>query len=220
MLDLVRLRVLAAVAEHGSVTEAARKLHYSQPSVSQHLAKLEAETGALLVQRVGRGIRLTEAGRLLADRAVTILGPVDAAVGFRYADTDPDEAGARITHLLDDPTYLLTNSPGEKLSDYRGARWIGGCDRHRDNLLALCARDGFTPNIAFHTDDVAVTQAMVAAGMGVAIAPGLAIREHVRPGVCTTELPDSNREVYAATYGEPPDPPPTAALLAALTAVA
>ncbi|HEY9524925.1 MAG TPA: LysR family transcriptional regulator, partial [Thermopolyspora sp.] len=59
MLDIVRLRVLEAVARHGSVTAAARELHYSQPSVSHHLAKLEAETGAKLIQRAGRGIRLT-----------------------------------------------------------------------------------------------------------------------------------------------------------------
>nr|BFE86901.1 hypothetical protein GCM10020093_095020 [Planobispora longispora] len=79
MLDIVRLRVLAAVARQGSVTKAARELHYSQPSVSHHLAKLEAETGAKLVQRAGRGIRLTEAGRLLADRAIEIVGRVDSA---------------------------------------------------------------------------------------------------------------------------------------------
>ncbi len=66
MLDLVRLRVLAAVAEHGSVTAAAHALHYAQPSVSHHLARLEQETGAVLVRRVGRGVRLTEAGALLA----------------------------------------------------------------------------------------------------------------------------------------------------------
>jgi DNA-binding transcriptional LysR family regulator len=79
MLSLTRLRVLAAVAEHGSVTGAAAALHYAQPSVSHHLARLEAETGAVLVRRVGRGIRLTEAGRLLAARASEILGRVDAA---------------------------------------------------------------------------------------------------------------------------------------------
>src|SRR5204863_262873 len=54
-------------------------LHYSQPTVSHHLARLEAETGAQLLQRVGRGIRLTEAGRLLADRATEIVGRIDAA---------------------------------------------------------------------------------------------------------------------------------------------
>ncbi|MBM0275038.1 helix-turn-helix domain-containing protein [Micromonospora tarensis] len=51
MLDILRLRVLAAIAEHGSVTQAARRLNYSQPAVSHHLARLEAATGARLVQR-------------------------------------------------------------------------------------------------------------------------------------------------------------------------
>src|SRR5690242_268777 len=79
MLDVSRLRVLDAVARHGSVTAAAKELHYSQPSVSHHLARLEAETGARLLQRVGRGIRLTPAGQLLADRAAEIIGRLDAA---------------------------------------------------------------------------------------------------------------------------------------------
>ena len=79
MLDVNRLRVIDAVARHGSVTAAAKELHYSQPSVTHHLARLEAETGAQLLQRVGRGIRLTPAGQLLADRAAEILGRIDAA---------------------------------------------------------------------------------------------------------------------------------------------
>ena len=74
-----RLRVLDAVARLGSVTAAAKELHYTQPSVSHHLARLEAETGAQLLQRVGRGVRLTPAGQLLADRAAEIIGRVDAA---------------------------------------------------------------------------------------------------------------------------------------------
>jgi molybdate transport repressor ModE-like protein len=79
MLDLTRLRILDAVARTGSITAAARELQYSQPSVSHHLARLEAETGAQLTQRVGRGIRLTEAGAVLAERAAEILGRLDAA---------------------------------------------------------------------------------------------------------------------------------------------
>ncbi|WP_199434743.1 LysR family transcriptional regulator [Qaidamihabitans albus] len=79
MLDILRLRVLAAVASQGSVTEAAKHLSYSQPAVSRHLARLEAETGARLVQRVGRGIRLTPEGEHLARRAVEIIGRVDTA---------------------------------------------------------------------------------------------------------------------------------------------
>ncbi|MEV1321543.1 LysR family transcriptional regulator [Micromonospora arborensis] len=79
MLDILRLRVLAAIAAQGSVTKAAKHLNYSQPAVSHHLARLEAETGARLVQRVGRGIRLTPEGEHLARRATEILGRVDAA---------------------------------------------------------------------------------------------------------------------------------------------
>src|SRR3979411_3430408 len=78
MLDVTRLRVLDALARRGSVTAAATELHYSQPTVSHHLARLEAETGAQLLQRVGRGIRLTQAGQLLADRAAEIIGRIDA----------------------------------------------------------------------------------------------------------------------------------------------
>jgi DNA-binding transcriptional LysR family regulator len=79
MLDVTRLRVLVAVARYGSVTAAARALNYAQPSVSHHLARLESETGTKLVQRAGRGIRLTDAGRLLAERAAEVIGRLDAA---------------------------------------------------------------------------------------------------------------------------------------------
>ena len=79
MLDVTRLRVLVAVARYGSVTAAARALNYAQPSVSHHLSRLEAETGALLTQRAGRGVRLTDAGRLLAERAIEVIGRLDAA---------------------------------------------------------------------------------------------------------------------------------------------
>ncbi|MEC3918841.1 LysR family transcriptional regulator [Nocardia sp. CDC160] len=79
MLDIVRLRVLAAIAAQGSVTKAAKQLNYSQPAVSHHLARLEAETGARLVQRVGRGIRLTPEGEHLARRAAEIVARVDTA---------------------------------------------------------------------------------------------------------------------------------------------
>src|SRR5262245_13557449 len=79
MLDATRLRVLVAVARHGSVTAAAQALNYAQPSISHHMARLESETGAKLMERSGRGIRLTDAGRLLAERAEEILGRLDAA---------------------------------------------------------------------------------------------------------------------------------------------
>jgi molybdate transport repressor ModE-like protein len=93
MLDLTRLRVLDAVARTGSVTAAAKDLHYSQPSVSPHLARLEDQTGAQLVQRVCRGIRLTPTGQLLADRAAEILGRVEAAAAELSAHVELSTAG-------------------------------------------------------------------------------------------------------------------------------
>src|SRR5580698_5379573 len=101
MLDVTRLRVLVAVARHGSVTAAARELNYAQPSVSHHLARLEAETGVKLIQRAGRGIRLTDAGRHLAERGAEVIGRPDAAallrehqpsVDLRLTEAEPPEA--------------------------------------------------------------------------------------------------------------------------------
>lgn len=70
--------MLVAVARAGSITAAAEALHYAQPSVSHQIAKLEAEVGMPLLQRMGRGIRLTEAGRLLAERAEHIIAQLEA----------------------------------------------------------------------------------------------------------------------------------------------
>jgi DNA-binding transcriptional LysR family regulator len=80
----------------------------------------------------------------------------------------------------------------------------------------LCADAGFHPRIGYSSDDMVVMQALVAAGLGVTTQTGLALRAHHIEGVVATELPNSKRHIYAATYGEPPDPPATAALVAAL----
>ena len=66
MIDPRRLHVLQAVAAHGSVAAAADALHLSPPAVSQQLLALERETGASLIDRSGRQVALTVAGRLLA----------------------------------------------------------------------------------------------------------------------------------------------------------
>ncbi len=362
MLDVTRLRVLVAVARYGSVTAAARELNYAQPSVSHHIARLEAETGARLLQRAGRGVRLTDAGRLLAERAAEILGRIDAAeselaahVGqrqgrvrlaafpsalgtivpaaaafleaetpgmdlmlaeaepaealrmlraghvdvalvFRHyqegADPQPpggDEAGARGTLLLDEPVHLITPAappapavppprgpaaapagppaassglaaapsgpsaapsglaaapsgpsaassslaaapsgpsaapsslaappagPGPAdLAVYADQRWIAGCEQCRGSLLRQCALAGFTPKIAFTTDDYIAVQALVAAGLGVAALPDLALRAARHPGIAAAPIGGARRHVFALTYGEPPDPPATARLI-------
>ncbi|MCT2594026.1 LysR family transcriptional regulator [Streptomyces sp. N2-109] len=79
MLNLDRLRTLHAVATHGSVGGAADALHVTTSAVSQQMAKLERETGQPLLARNGRGIRLTDAGRLLAGHAGRILSQLELA---------------------------------------------------------------------------------------------------------------------------------------------
>jgi molybdate transport repressor ModE-like protein len=299
MLDVTRLRVLAAVARHGSVTAAAKSLNYAQPSVSHHLARLEAETGTRLVERSGRGVKLTDAGRLLAGRAEEILGRLDAAeqelaahVGQReerirvagfpsalatvvpaaaarlrgehpgvellLAEAEPqaalrmlragrvdvalvfsyvqqgtatghpeDEEGVLARLLLDEPVHLVTGAgvpvpprTANRLASYAEHRWIAGCERCRAHLLWQCERAGFTPQIAFTTDDVLVAQALAAAGLGVALLPDLALRAARHPWVCTEPLPGARRQVLALTYGEPPGPPTVERLLDTLAETA
>ena len=312
MLDVTRLRVLVALARHGSVTAAARALNYAQPSVSHHLSRLEAETGALLTQRAGRGVRLTDAGRLLAERAEEILGRLDAAenelaahVGLRagrirlaafpsalstlvpmaaarleaenpgldltLAEAEPPEAlrmlragyvdvalvfrhyqdgttvspasdageGTRSRLLLDDPIHLVTRAPAgadthapragghepplpqwPDLADYAEYRWIGGCERCRSYLVWQCELAGFSPKIAFTTDDFVAVQALVAAGLGITTLPGLALCAARHPGIQATPLPGSHRQVLAMTYGEAPEQPAVARLLDVLSVTA
>ncbi len=322
MLDVTRLRVLVAVARYGSVTAAARALNYAQPSVSHHLARLEAETGTKLIQRAGRGIRLTDAGLLLAERAAEVIGRLDAAenelaaytglragrlrlaafpsalgtivpaaaamlrehqpgVDLRLTEAEPPEAlrmlragyvdvalvfrysadapaadgpdakdheallaagnpvtrpgmslpdedggiditeGLRERLLLDEQVHLVTSAqataePSAGLADYARHRWIAGCDRCRANLLRQCALAGFTPKIAFTTDDYIAVQALVAADLGVSTLPALALRAARHPGIRTVPLPGARRYVFAVRYGDPPDPPTVNLLLEVL----
>lgn len=79
MFSLERLRVLQAVSRHGSVIAAADALYVTTSAISQQMAKLERETGQQLVARSGRGIRLTDAGRLLSVHAERVMNQLDLA---------------------------------------------------------------------------------------------------------------------------------------------
>jgi DNA-binding transcriptional LysR family regulator len=74
MLDARRMQVLRAVVDTGSVTAAATQLGYTPSAVSQQVATLEREAGTALLERAGRGVRPTAAGRLLTSYAQTIAG--------------------------------------------------------------------------------------------------------------------------------------------------
>jgi DNA-binding transcriptional LysR family regulator len=286
VLDLRRLEVLLAVSRTGTVSGAARELHYGQPTVSHHLRRLEAETGAVLLQRVGRGVRLTAEGERLATRAAELIGlanraetelvnatklqhgtvrltafpsatatllprllallaerhrglvlelteaeppegiallragETDLCLGFTYPGEVEDDQ-LTVTELLADPLHLVTDrahgAPGD-LASYAEARWITGCERCRHELLALCAEAGFEPEVVFATDDYVAVQAMVAAGLGVSVLPGLAVQAHRHDGVVLTPLPGAFRQVRLLGYGRPPLPPAVQLVVDALVA--
>lgn len=72
-MNLRQLEYFVAIAEEGQITAAARRLSISQPPLSHELAQLERELGTQLVRRGPRGTSLTDAGRLLYERATRIL---------------------------------------------------------------------------------------------------------------------------------------------------
>jgi DNA-binding transcriptional LysR family regulator len=79
-LDITALRSLTAVSSFAGVGRAAQALHLSQPTVSGHLRRLEAELGTPLVHRMGRSIAFTSAGEELVRRAHRLLAAHDDAV--------------------------------------------------------------------------------------------------------------------------------------------
>jgi molybdate transport repressor ModE-like protein len=71
-VDIGRLRVLAAVARHGSMTAAAEQLAYTPSAVSQQIRKLESELGMDVLARHAKGVDLTDAGRSVVEHVATI----------------------------------------------------------------------------------------------------------------------------------------------------
>ncbi|GAB2853650.1 LysR family transcriptional regulator [Microbacterium insulae] len=278
-LDAQALRVVKAIADEGSITGAAAALGYSQPAVSQQLKRLEMRLGLPLVERVGRSVRLTEAGRILARHAPAVTTALDAAagelaelrglrtgrvrlVGFPsasptivprlLADLEARHTGVSLTYLEAEPPEaveavkedradiaLTFSYPGDRddphgasarglsvraigtddlvavlpeghpaaaggevdLPALAGERWIAGCPRCRGHLLELCARVGFSPRIAFETDNFVAVEGLVARGIGVATLPALAVASFPRlPGVITLPLPPAEaRTLHVVT---------------------
>src|ERR1019366_10700365 len=79
MLNFERLRTLHAVAAHGSVNAAATALHVTNSAVSQQIAKLESELGQSLLERNGRGVRLTDAATVLVAHTERMLSLMESA---------------------------------------------------------------------------------------------------------------------------------------------
>ena len=77
MIDIVALRALVAVRDHGSIVAAATALDLTPSAVSQQVKKLERQSRTPMLERVGRSVVLTERGRLLAERGTTLLAELE-----------------------------------------------------------------------------------------------------------------------------------------------
>ncbi|MCC4907714.1 LysR family transcriptional regulator [Microbacterium sp. cx-59] len=125
MIDPISIRALIAIADHGSVAEAARVLGYTPPNISQHVRKLESHFGTPLVERVGRGVVLTPAALTLVGRGRPL---VDGLEQLRRAPLHDDEVkgvirvGAFPTAvcglLIPTITRAATSFPGLRIEPY------------------------------------------------------------------------------------------------------
>lgn len=298
MIDAAGLRVMKAIADEGSFTAAATALGFTQPAISQMVRRLEQKTGTALVDRMGRQVRLTEAGEVLARHAVTVLSALDAAeeevaaiaglrsgrvrlmafpsssaslvpqalallkrrfpeVTVRFSEGEPPESLAAlragecdlavafayegtdvgrgedldafvIRPLLDDEVRLAlpVDHPlaGSEVVDLSGAAdepWIAGCPRCRGHLVSLAHRAGFSPNVAFESEDYVAVLGLVRAGLGVSLVPDLILKSAPHEGIATRSLsPSSRRQIHAVTTADLLRVPAVAATLEALEASA
>ena len=140
-MEMHQLRYFVAVAQTGSFSRAAEQCHVSQPSLSQQIQKLERGLGQRLFDRLGRRAALTDAGRLLLDRALAILGTAEDAER-RLRDADDPEGGRLSVGVL--PTiapYLLPLVLGRFLKQHRRAEVTIHEDVTRQLLAAVVAGD-------------------------------------------------------------------------------
>src|SRR5213079_1448377 len=118
--DTTRMRLLVEIDRQGSVSGAAAAIGIGQPSASQHLRLLEAAAGQRLVERSGRGSRLTEAGRILAARAAQALSTLSAAEEELGALTGLQTGTIHLGASTAPGVYLLPDTLGCFRRDYPG----------------------------------------------------------------------------------------------------
>jgi DNA-binding transcriptional LysR family regulator len=156
-------------------------------------------------------------------------GDIDLAIVFESAVVGADDGIHRV-HLLEDPMYLtlprdhpLAHRRRVRLVDLAGEAWVAGqpdCECNR--LIArACAAAGFSPRIAFETDDYTAMQGFVAAGVGVSLIAELGLTT-VREDIVVRDLGRDTpvRQIYAATLADGYRSPATQAMLEILCDVA
>ena len=228
------------LAEHGEavisrLSEAEAALDALRAGESGHLRLAAFFTaGATLVPQALALFRSVhpsvglDLGVAETDEALSLLrsGNIDLAV-VAGASTPPKAAGLVHTHLLDDPyrvalprTHRLASRRSIDLSDLSGDAWVGTtCTAASCAAIAYdaCVRAGFTPRFIIQSDEFATTVGFVAAGLGVALVPLLAlgaIPDDVR--VLKVRGEQAVRRVYAVTRPERSSQPTVAVMVDAL----
>ena len=140
-------------------------------------------------------------------------GEFDLALLFEFPEDESQFSGLATTALIHDPLWVvlpaghpLARKPGLGLLDLRGEDWVqtsaaSPCARH---VVRVCLEAGFEPRVSFETDDYETVQGLVAAGVGVALVPRLAL-SHRQPGLVVRKLEPASpaRLIFAATVDEP-----------------
>jgi LysR family hydrogen peroxide-inducible transcriptional activator len=121
-MEFHQLRYVCAIAETGSFSRAAERCHVAQPSLSQQVLKLEEDLGAKLFDRLGRSVRLTEAGRAFLPHARSILHQMEAArTGVEDKRTDV-RGSVTVGVILTIAPYLMPQSVAAFSKKYPDAK--------------------------------------------------------------------------------------------------
>ncbi|WP_431042734.1 LysR family transcriptional regulator [Streptomyces sp. P1-3] len=155
-------------------------------------------------------------------------GDCEIALAFRYPEVRGSDPAAEaewddlvVRPLLADrlvgvvpETHRLAGAGPVGIAELAGESWIAGCPRCRRHLVEVCEGAGFTPRIDFATDDYPAVIGLVAAGLGVAVLPELALESVRAKGAATVPVePVVQREVVALTLPDLARVPAVAAML-------
>lgn len=124
MMDLAAVSTLRAVAEHGTVIAAAEAIGYTPSAVSQQVKRLERQLGLPLLERVGRGVMLTDHGRQLCEAGGEVLAHVEAVQARIHAEVGQVSGHLRVAAfstairgmLAPVASRLLREHPGLELT--------------------------------------------------------------------------------------------------------
>ena len=146
MTTNARLRALVELADTGSVRGAAERLVVTESAISSAVGSLSAEVGVPLVDRHGRGVRLTPAGQRYADYARRILGLHHEAVLAARGEVDPENGSIRLAAVTTAGELLLPALLASFTAKYPGV----------DCKLEVASREALWPMLSNHDVDVVV----------------------------------------------------------------